>query len=86
MGIWSKEDWWREVTIILPELPMYANCFNIEFDIETAYLHLLNNDHVSLFKQLYTLWNDLPDKPEIYCPVFYELSDICSEYWVLSAK
>jgi len=82
MDIKNKEDWWIAARAILPHLKGYAKSFDINFDDNAANEELVYQDHRSLYQRLHSLWFDLPDCKEIRRLPFFDLCDLCSEYWV----
>ena len=86
MSIETKEDWWKEASIIIPSLPLFASQFNLGFNGNAALGFLDKKDHKSLYGLFYDLWCKLPDVPEIEGNIFSTICGLCSEYWIFEKE
>lgn len=82
MTIKTKDDWWKQAKLTLPEISDYAAEFNIQWPDDEAEKYLQEKDHLNLHLLFETLWAALPDNEYIRFHPFYSICDLCSEYWV----
>jgi hypothetical protein len=77
-----QENWWESAAITIPKLPAYAAQHGCDFNDEEALACLAKKDHMRLYDMFNGLWHDLPNNVSIRHQPFFDLCDLCSEYWV----
>ncbi len=82
MSIKTTEDWWALAYETIPRLHPYALQHGVTFDTGEAMRMFYDERHAELHGVFEKLHVDLPDSPEIRHRPFFDLCDLCSEYWV----
>lgn len=88
MIIKTQEDWWKLANETIPLIEDYIlvlinNTSNkIPEKIKEAEHYIKDKDHRKLHIWFETLWDALPDRPDIRFGPFFDICDLCSEYWV----
>lgn len=86
MQIKTKEDWIALAEQTVPKLGDYIveQLPRADRDVAQAALDtdLANEDWDALHTKFEEIWASLPDNPSIRHAPFFDLCDLCSEYWV----
>lgn len=86
MIINSKQDWIELARKIIPYIPEYMaeESGQVQPSMVEAELNKLLEieDWNMLHKRFEEIWNWLPDRPSIRRYPFFDICDLCSEYWV----
>ena len=78
----NKQDWIDSANQTIPLLPQYAAENGCQFDAAAAMRLMSMHGYKSIHRRLNQLWLDLPDQPSIRYSPFFDLCDLCSEFWV----
>lgn len=82
MTINNQNDWWKLAINTILLLPDYMSEFNLTFDDDRAREFVEHKSHNELWQLFNAAWWDLPDRGDIRYGPFFDLCDLCSEYWV----
>ena len=86
MIIKTKEDWITLAKQTVPLLADYMSEFNWSVDPDMVNQELggllEKEDWKSLYGRFNEIWSWLPDNRSIRHHPFFDLCDLCSEYWV----
>ena len=88
MIIKTQDDWWKLAIATLPLVKDYIleltdGTFSdiIDKRIEEASGYIENKNHKELYVWFHGLWSALPDREEIRVRPFFDICDLCSEYY-----
>ena len=86
MRIETKEDWIKLATKIIPDIPKYMADHSGQVQPEMVEAELTKLLEAKDWEKLHTrfeeIWNWLPDNASIRYYPFFDICDLCSEYWV----